>query len=609
MSTTENTSAIDGKKKEKTEYSNTSNTSYDLTKFCLFYLLTILFIIGIFIFGSLGLYTTKIAQSNILPDNIELAPYTVIDRILENNIDIDINVMRPSLFSEYKEIFSQKANFNSQEYLDSFSNSFLCYLKKNAQDPEGGFLSNGSLFFSSVYDNIVAKNFLAINTIFYYLSYLPESAIMIFYVFFGIILFIMLYLYNLVYSVIYHVSKIPELFRNVSNTNTEETNKKIKMWESYENIGFFNIGFLKFNTKLLLFCFVWWWILIISAFLSPIIFTFYGLLSPLYVTYNVKNIEKKHTIIDFIKNTFVYKKLFFTILATITLYFSSISFFGFSSIIGVTIAVVALYAMDVYKNDIPESGTDGFSQGISEKLKKVNISKNPKKKVVICKPIPIDKIDNNGPLNGKQSGGEDEVGKNGGENHLIENNEADTTKSDTDDTQTNDNVDLSDVTLELSKDNDNDEVTNDVNKNDATDNTPTTETKSNETQLNPKIDVTEETVINSEPNANKTAISVTTPVTEESVLNPSVSHDSNANKITSKNTNEQMDETEIINSETIKPVINSETIKPVINSETIKPVTNSETETAITNEEKYTNTQSAGGKRGRRTKKYNIRLV
>ena len=152
MSTTEDTSTIDEKKGEDTE----SSTKFK--DFISNYLSSIIFTIGIgiFVIGSLGLYTTKVAQANILPDNIELAPYTVIDRIVKD-IPIDINIMRPSYLSETKDILSQKAIFNSQEYLYSFNKSFLCSLKKNAENPNGGLASNASLYFSSVYDNIVAK--------------------------------------------------------------------------------------------------------------------------------------------------------------------------------------------------------------------------------------------------------------------------------------------------------------------------------------------------------------------------------------------------------------------------------------------------------------------
>ena len=118
MSTTEDTSSIDEKKAEET---GSSTTSPDFKGFISNYLSSIIFTIGIsiFIIGGLGLYTTKVAQANILPDNIELAPYTVFDRIVDSKCSVDINVMRPNFFSENKETLSQKAIFNSQEYLDS----------------------------------------------------------------------------------------------------------------------------------------------------------------------------------------------------------------------------------------------------------------------------------------------------------------------------------------------------------------------------------------------------------------------------------------------------------------------------------------------------------
>jgi hypothetical protein len=379
MSTTETTSAINEKKNEET---GTSVTSTDFKNFFVNYLSSIIFTISltIFIVGTLGLYTTKVAQANILPDNIELAPYTIIDRVVKD-IPIDINIMRPSFFSENKDTFSQKAIFHSQEYLDSFNNSFLCSLKKNAEDPNGGLSANASLFFSSVYDNIIAKNFLAINTIFFYLSYLPESLIMILYGFFGIFLWITLYFFNLCISIFYHIVSIPELFRNPSS-------EKPQHWESSENIGFFN-----FNPKLLFFCFIWWWIGMISAFLCPAFFTLYGLISPLYAKYSIKQNKRTFNVIDFIKNTFAYKKFFFFILSTISLFSNGIKNLGTNSVVGIIVAVVFAYFIGLYNNEMPESGTDGFTLKIRPKIKQAIVSDidiNNPKKVQICQSIPID---------------------------------------------------------------------------------------------------------------------------------------------------------------------------------------------------------------------------
>jgi hypothetical protein len=115
MSTKEDNKAIDEKK------GNTDSKLPDFKGFIKNYISSIIFTVGLstFIIGGLGLYTAKVAQSNILPDNIEFEPYTNIARVVEE-LPIDINIIRPIFISENKDILSQKAIFNSKEYLDSF---------------------------------------------------------------------------------------------------------------------------------------------------------------------------------------------------------------------------------------------------------------------------------------------------------------------------------------------------------------------------------------------------------------------------------------------------------------------------------------------------------
>ena len=380
MSTTEDTSAIDEKKAEE---SGTSTTSPDFKGFISNYLSSIIFTIGIsiFIIGGLGLYTTKVAQANILPDDIELAPYTIFDRIVKP-ISVDMNVMRPSFFSENKDTLSQKAIFNSQEYLDSFNKSFLCSLK-NSADPNAGLFANAPLYFSFVYDNLVAKNFLAINTIFFYLSYLPESAIMFLYGLFGIFLWMGLYFFNVCISIFYHIINIPQLFR----TRNEET----KQWETAEGISFFR--FMKF----ILFFFLWIPLGALSAFIMPAFFTIYGLIAPLFASYKLKQTSGKQNktfnVIDFIKDTFAYKKFFFFILATLSLFSNGIKYLGNNAIVGIIVAVIFAYFMGLYTNEMPEYGTDGFSFKIKQNMKQAPVDeinlKDPKL-VEICQRIPID---------------------------------------------------------------------------------------------------------------------------------------------------------------------------------------------------------------------------
>lgn len=396
MSTNQDTSAIDEKKAQE---SGTSSSSQDFKSFISNYLSSIIFTIciSIFIIGGLGLYTTKVAQSNILPDNIELAPYTLFDRIVKP-MPIDINIMRSSFLSENKEILSQKAIFNSQEYLDSFNKSFLCSLK-NYADPNSGLFANLCLYLSFVYDNLVAKNFLAINTIFFYLSFLPESLIMLLYSFLGIFIWIGLYFFNVCISIFYHIINIPQLFRHVTEPSKSLFNgifgifgfksdsNSTKKWESMESISFFRL------MKILMFFFLWIPIGFLSAFLSPIFFTIYGLISPLFATYKLKQTNKNLNVFDFIKDTFAYKKFFFFILATISLFSNGIKNLGSNAIIGIIVAVIFAYFMGLYSNEMPEPGTDGFSLKIKQNIRQAPVEpislKDPQL-VEICPTIPVE---------------------------------------------------------------------------------------------------------------------------------------------------------------------------------------------------------------------------
>jgi hypothetical protein len=374
----ENTNVIDEKKAEE------SNTNIgDFKGFATNYLSSIVFTIGIaiFIVGGLGLYTTKVAQANILPDNVELAPFTLLDRVVSSDFPVDINIMRTSLFAENNDTLSQKAIFRSQEYLDSFNGGFLCSLK-NSANPENGVFSNASLYFSFVYENIIAKNFLAINTVFFYLSHLPESLIMILYGFFGIFLWMALYFFNVCISIFYHILNIPQLFRSTSEQSE-------KQWESTDNISFLRI------TKLLMFFFVWIPVGMFSTFIMPAFFTLYGLISPLFAKYNIKNGESKapYSVFDFIKDTFAFKKSFFFILATLSLFSNGTKYLGNNAIIGIVVAVIFAYFMGLYSNEMPEQGVDGFTAKIKQTMKQApveDVIKNNPKLVEVCTRIPID---------------------------------------------------------------------------------------------------------------------------------------------------------------------------------------------------------------------------
>jgi hypothetical protein len=178
-------------------------------------------------------------------------------------------------------------------------------------------------------------------------------------------------------SIFYHFVNIPELFR--------ETNEDKNKWESDDNISY-----LRFS-KFLLFCFIWIPVGLFSTFVMPIFFTIYGLFSPLFATYTIKGTKKSYGVYDFIKDTFAYKKLFFFILATLSLVSNGSTYLGSNAIIGILIAVAFAYYMGLYSNEMPEIGINGFTSGIKQNAKQASVIPLDKTQLVeICKHIAID---------------------------------------------------------------------------------------------------------------------------------------------------------------------------------------------------------------------------
>jgi hypothetical protein len=371
MSTTTetNNNAIDNKKGKD------DSKLPDFKSFIKEYISSIIFTIGFstFIIGGLGLYTAKVAQSNMLPDNIELEPYTNIARVVEE-MPIDINIIRQKIFAENKDILSQKAIFNSKEYLDSFNTSFFCKVKKYAKP--GGLFSNGPLFLSNSYESIMAWNFYAINSIFFYLNYLPEPIIMVLYGFFGMFIFIGFYFFNLAITVISYISNIQDLFRG-------ESEDKTGFWEDNKHITYFSIK------KILLF-FFWGYAFVISLIVIPMLTTLNAIISPLYATYKIQSTNEQKNAFNFITDNFGYKKLLFFILCTASLVSNGSKYLGNIYLFGITIAILFAYFMGLYNLYIPEVNENGFTANIVNKIRQASIMKEMTVKTDnLCPQIPI----------------------------------------------------------------------------------------------------------------------------------------------------------------------------------------------------------------------------
>lgn len=382
MTTTEDKTPIDEKKAEE---SGTSTTNPDFKAFMYNYMYSIIFSIGILIFviGASGLYTCKVAQSNILPDDIEFFPYNKENPRDVQPLPININIMRTSLFSSTKPI-CQDIIFESVKYAESFNNTFVCSFKKSA-DPKKG--SVRSLYFSQVYNNLLQKNLSAVNSIFSLFSCLPESLIMVLYGFFGSTIWIGMFLFNIVISWWTHLVKLNLLFK-IPGTKDGKM-----VWTS--DMSNFKVGDVPTYLANYFFRYIYLILAFFSAILSPLFFTIYTIICPLFADYKIvsnsddKQNNKIYTFFDFFKNNFVYKKQFFFILSTISLFKNGQKYLGNNAVGGIIIAVVFAYFMGLYNNDLPQIGEDGFKESLAQ-CKQASVKSGNDE---TCDDIPIDDSD------------------------------------------------------------------------------------------------------------------------------------------------------------------------------------------------------------------------
>ena len=372
-----NNNSIDSKKNDKNanKYSNFAKN----------YLYSLLFtiIVCIFLFGSFGLYISKLTQTNILGDDINLAPFTNFDRNVAETI-VDINIVKPNIFSGAESILSEKATFDKYSYFNYYSYSIHTKLKEYA-NPDSGFFANFALYLSSVYDNVLSKHNTALNTIYGVFNHIPEEITMIITGLFGVVFFCGIYFFNVMTGIFFHVMNIPQLFRRQFSYDSNK-------WEAFTDI---QIGLF----KLIPFCLVWLPLGCISAFLSPLIITISGFLAPLYTKFKYQNTTTSETdtsntygIFDFIKNIFYFKQHFLMMLASISLIYNGNKFLGTKSLIPITIGILISYFLGWYTPITNTEINTKLTTGLSNKdlkLKEVTKGEQLSTKVLKVTEIPI----------------------------------------------------------------------------------------------------------------------------------------------------------------------------------------------------------------------------
>jgi hypothetical protein len=318
-------------------------------------------VIGVIIFGSAGLFLTKVANANILPTDLDVEPYKAFHK---RDVEIEIIYMNPvkqlccyglGFWAKPEAYWIQEANFvnsNGLNFMDNFENTWLCDIARKSNPAlRMPFVKNDRkspfwTFEHAVLQEMTCKSFTIIQKIFYYMNYLPEWMIMIFCGLFFTIIISIIFILNFWYSIVSHISNISQLWQNLWDNGFN--NPPIPYGLSFKVI----LPFLLFCGYLIL--------IFYSVLFSPAWITLYTIVKSLTADYYIRmknqpQPPQKMGIYDFIKNVLYYKKTFIIILVMFNLMSATNEYLGVSYMPGVVIAILILiFGMNILGIDEPK---------------------------------------------------------------------------------------------------------------------------------------------------------------------------------------------------------------------------------------------------------------
>jgi len=321
--------------------SDKDNITENMRNFVISVIVLTIFVVIYITIGGLVLYATKIAQSNILPTNINCEPYiSIAPRITAILINI-FNAVSPETNKEE----SQKIEF---PYDDTNSANIILEILKNIKESPNSFgLTN---YFVSIIDDLICFNYSNINFILGLMNKIvPETAILILGPIIMHFMFFILLVVGYFYSMYLWFVKMSWFFKTRSPLS-----KDPNAWENIEflfnPIGYCFALFLVFLFFILFFVVGTWSLVLLSLF--SVLWTMFSILS-----YKGVMNDKKVDVITIIKKVFKYHKVTVMTILTILIILTALSTVG--PIAGLVCLLCALsfyfniISSTIYKGVIP----------------------------------------------------------------------------------------------------------------------------------------------------------------------------------------------------------------------------------------------------------------
>jgi hypothetical protein len=329
MSDNNDTSAIDDKK-EETSNNNSDNLTAGLAGFITSVIGVILLVMLYFSSSGLVLFVCKLAQSNILPTEENCYPYT------ENKPNIES--IKTNIFTTFTEPeMSMKLEFPYDEY--NSANKIVDTFRQYKNKPSSNFLAN---YFISICEQLLNFNYSTINTVMNSMNRLPEGLIIGLGPIVVAIMFSIMGLINVFYTIYLWFANMSWFFK----TNTNESDNGLPKWEDVTLLSPIS-WFLAFSLVVLFTIIFFLGFGVIS--IVPFAILFYACLTTLM--YKGKLNDKNATSFTIIKNILKHYKV--SIIGIISFFVILLAFSNLGVIQGIfSLIILGLMYWGVISNDL-----------------------------------------------------------------------------------------------------------------------------------------------------------------------------------------------------------------------------------------------------------------
>lgn len=325
--TTNDTQNLDQKQQQKNNTSSTSTTSSQnmsgIGTFLTSIVSTVITIIIFFIFGAITLYECKLAQSNILPTDLECFPYT------ENQLEIQ-KILTNIFITNTDPQESVKLSFPYDKH--NTKNVLLDMFRKYKEKSNSNFLMN---YFISILEGLISYSNNALNGYYNLLNGTPEMFIVLLGPIISLFYFCVVPFIGLFVTIYYYFSSMTWFFKENANTSSSGQAN----WKDVNLLDPFRYGSAFF---LVFVFFILFWILLFTFMpLLPFIVFFMCFFFSLGYKGEINN--EKVSLGHIIKNIFKHYKVTLMVIFTIFIVLSAFSNLGTTAGVFSIVTVVLIY--------------------------------------------------------------------------------------------------------------------------------------------------------------------------------------------------------------------------------------------------------------------------